>query len=100
MNNIEEKITNLLRKEKFHLKSHLISYHQNFPWIFLSEEGSGFSKDFSAYGWLDKEKDAGLLNNDKKLEEEIKNKMLSFAQTLIGGFKVSTETKNLSKRML
>ncbi|CAG8470212.1 2846_t:CDS:2 [Cetraspora pellucida] len=63
MNEIELKITNLLRKEKFHLKK----------------------------------KDTGLLNNDKKLEEEIKKNILSFAQTLILGLRFQLRPKICQK---
>ena len=86
-NNIEKKITQLLRKEKLHLKSHLISYHQNFSWISLSEGDSGLSEEFSTYGYINREKDADLLSNDKKLEEEIKKKIPSLAQGLIWGLR-------------
>ena len=97
MNNIEEKMTQLLREEKFHLKSHLISYNQNFPWISLSEESSGLLEEFSTYSWIDKKKDADLLNNDEKLEEKLKREIPSFPQSIIWGLNFQLTPKICQK---
>lgn len=99
MNNIEEKITQLFRETMLQLKNYLISYNKNFPWISFSEEKESKepSGEFSTYGWLDKEKDVELLNNDEKLKEELKKKVPSFPQSLIWGLNFQLTPKICQK---
>lgn len=97
MNNIEKKITQLLREEKLHLKSHLVSHTQNFPWISFSEEIKESPKEFFIYDWLDKGKGVDLLNDDKKLKEELKRKISSFSQSFISGLRFQLTPKICQK---
>ncbi|CAG8702948.1 10315_t:CDS:2, partial [Cetraspora pellucida] len=84
--NIEQKITQLMRKEEEVLKSAIRSYSRFFLLTgSVHEKYQEGNKETTMYGWLDQEKLVQSLNDESKLKELVRKKVVNETARGIAG---------------